>query len=72
MCLEKNKHLYDGDTIVLGNNLEEVAAHLFDSLIMADNKGYDVIYTEAFPNEGVGRAIMNRLLKSAGYKVIKV
>lgn len=72
MCLEKNKILYDGDTIVLGENLEEVAAHLFDSLIMADSKGYDVIYSESFPNEGLGRAIMNRLLKSAGYNVIQV
>jgi len=37
-----------------------------------DNNKVDIIYSEEFPNKGVGRAIMNRLLKSAGYKVINV
>ena len=68
----QHKNLYKGDTIILGRDLQEVGSNLFDSLIMADKKGYDVVYTEAFENKGVGRAIMNRLLKSAGYKVIKV
>ena len=30
----------------------------------------EVIYSEAFDNEGVGAAIMNRLLKAAGRRVI--
>lgn len=72
LCIEEHKNLYKGDTIILGRDLQEVGSNLFDSLIMADKKGYDVVYTEAFENKGVGRAIMNRLLKSAGYKVIKV
>ena len=72
LCMEEHKNLYEGDTIILGRDLQEVGSNLFDSLIMADKKGYDVVYTEAFENKGVGRAIMNRLLKSAGYKVIKV
>lgn len=72
LCMEEHKNLYKGDTIILGRDLQEVGSNLFDSLIMADKKGYDVVYTEAFENKGVGRAIMNRLLKSAGYKVIKV
>ena len=32
----------------------------------------DIVYSEEFPNLGVGQAIMNRLLKSAGYKIINV
>ena len=72
LCMEEHKNLYKGDTIILGRDLQEVGSNLFDSLIMADKKGYDVVYTEAFENKGIGRAIMNRLLKSAGYKVIKV
>ena len=72
LCIEEHKNLYKGDTIILGRDLQEVGSNLFDSLIMADKKGYDVVYTEAFENKGIGRAIMNRLLKSAGYKVIKV
>lgn len=72
MCLESNKEEYKGDTISLGKNLEEVAANLFNALITADENKYDIVYTEEFVNSGVGSAIMNRLLKSAGYKVIKV
>lgn len=71
MCLEENKDKYKCDTIVLGQNLEEVASNLFNALITADEKKYDIVYTQEFSNSGVGRAIMNRLLKSAGYKIIK-
>lgn len=72
MCMEQNKNKYKCDTIVLGEKLEEIASNLFNSLISADEQKYDIVYTEEFPNYGIGRAIMNRLLKSAGYKVIKV
>lgn len=72
MCLDKNKDKYKCDTIVLGENLGEVASNLFNALITTDEQKYDIVYTEEFPNYGIGRAIMNRLLKSAGYKIIKV
>lgn len=71
MCLEENKNKYKCDTIVLGRNLKEIASNLFDALITADEEKYDIVYTEEFSNSGVGSAIMNRLLKSAGYKIIK-
>ena len=71
MCLEQNKNKYKCNTIVLGQNLEEVASNLFNALITADEENYDIVYTEEFSRCGVGRAIMNRLLKSAGYKIIK-
>ena len=35
-----------------------------------NEKKCDIIYSESFTNEGIGCAIMNRLLKSAGYKII--
>ena len=71
LCIDKNKDKYKGDTIVLGRNLEEVASNLFDALISTDKEKYDIVYSEEFSNGGLGRAIMNRLLKSAGYKIIK-
>ncbi|MDR1774266.1 MAG: threonylcarbamoyl-AMP synthase [Clostridioides sp.] len=70
ICRNKNISKYDGKVIGLGDTLEEVAKNLFDSLIQMDKKKVDRIYSEKFPTDGVGRAIMNRLLKSAGYKVI--
>ena len=72
MCLEENKSKYDGFCISLGKTLDEVGSNLFGTLIEMDNNNIDIIYSEGFPNEGVGRAIMNRLLKSAGYKIINV
>ena len=71
-CLNKTKYKYKGIVIGLGDNLDEVGTNLFSTLIEMDKNNVDKIYSEEFPNSGVGRAIMNRLLKSAGYKVIKV
>ncbi|MDB8806038.1 MULTISPECIES: L-threonylcarbamoyladenylate synthase [Romboutsia] len=71
MCVEKNKEVYEGEVISLGNTLEEVGSNLFDVLREMDKRNVDIVYSEAFEMTGVGQAIMNRLLKSAGYKVIK-
>ncbi len=72
ICIDENKDKYKGEVISLGNTLEEVGSNLFDSLIDMDKRNVDIIYSETFSNTGVGRAIMNRLLKSAGYKIIEV
>lgn len=71
MCLDKNKHKYNCEVLSLGNTLEEVASNLFDTLIQMDKQNIDIVYSEEFESTGLGQAIMNRLLKSAGYKVIK-
>ncbi|MEG1311695.1 MAG: L-threonylcarbamoyladenylate synthase [Romboutsia sp.] len=71
MCLNKNKEKYIGEVITLGSTLEEVGSNLFDALREMDKKSVDIIYSEEFPMIGVGQAIMNRLLKSAGYRTIK-
>lgn len=71
MCLEKNKHKYNGEVISLGSTLEEVASNLFNVLREMDKLKVDIIYSEEFEIAGIGQAIMNRLLKSAGYKIIK-
>ena len=42
-----------------------------DDMDKMDKNKIDIIYSEEFPVSGVGRAIMNRLLKSAGYKIIR-
>lgn len=72
MCLEQNKDQYNGEVISLGSNLEEVASNLFNVLREMDKRNIDIVYSEEFPNEGVGQAIMNRLLKSSGYKIIQI
>ena len=50
----------------------EIAAGLFDSLRYFDEIGAEYIYAEAFSEGGIGQAIMNRLMKAAGYHIVKV
>lgn len=47
-----------------------IAKHLFRILREFDDEEIQIIYAEAFESTGVGCAIMNRLLKAAGHKVI--
>lgn len=51
---------------------ETIARELYRILREFDDEGVEVIYAEAFEEDGVGRAIMNRLLKAASYKVVEV
>lgn len=64
----------DGDVKCVGTRADEktIAAGLFRVLREFDAEGVDVIYSEAFQEDGIGSAIMNRLLKAAGHHVIKV
>jgi L-threonylcarbamoyladenylate synthase len=52
-------------------DLATVAASLYDTLRTFDEFGVDMIVSEVFPTEGVGLAIMNRLLKAASYQYLK-
>ena len=49
----------------LGGNLQETAAHLYDGLRRFEAGDADLIICEAFPETGLGVAIMNRLKKAA-------
>lgn len=50
------------------NDLREAAANLFRELRELDHAGLDLIVAEAVPEEGLGRAIMDRLRRAAGSK----
>ena len=58
----------------IGTRMDEatIANHLYGILREFDDERADCIFSEAFPTEGIGSAIMNRLLKAAGYRVIRV
>ena len=59
---------------VLGSAGEEttIAHNLFGALRDFDTLSVDVIYSEGYATEGIGQAIMNRMLKAAGQRVIRV
>lgn len=54
------------------NDEDAIARELYRILRELDDECVEVIYAEAFDDSGVGQAIMNRLLKAAGHKVIRV
>ena len=51
---------------------ETVAHNLYAVLREFDDLEADVIFSESFPDDQIGQAIMNRLSKAAGYNIIKV
>lgn len=51
---------------------DAIARELYRILREFDDENVEVIYAESFDTSGIGQAIMNRLLKAAGYKVIHV
>ena len=50
----------------------EITRALYQILREFDDENVEVIYSEAFTEGELGQAIMNRLLKAAGYQVIRV
>lgn len=63
------------DTVICVGDRKEsstVASGLYAALRDFDAAGVDYIYAESFRGEGLSYAIMNRLLKAAGQRVIRV
>lgn len=52
-------------------NEKSVARNLYRILREFDEEDVDYIYSEAFSDEGIGTAVMNRLGKAAGHHVLK-
>jgi len=53
------------------SDLEGVARNLFRLLRELDAKGVNFIIAEGVPVEGLGLAVMNRLRKACGYRIVK-
>lgn len=65
-----DQHPYQAQVFDLGESDAEVAKNLFDSLISLDRESIDIAYVPYFEEKGLGVAIMNRLKKAAGYRII--
>ncbi|MBQ8846258.1 MAG: threonylcarbamoyl-AMP synthase [Lachnospiraceae bacterium] len=75
LATEETKKCYTGGMVFcVGEraNAESIAAGLFDTLRSFDETGVGVIYSESFADNPLGTAIMNRLLKAAGYHIIRL
>lgn len=75
MCTDETLGDYP-DVVVLSvgrrDQLETVASNLFKTLRKFDTLGVDIVLCEGYDTVGMGKAIMNRLNKAAGYEIIKV
>ena len=75
LASEETKDSYHGLTVQsVGDREEEasIASHLFGTLREFDRMGAEYIFGESFPEAGVGQAVMNRLMKAAGYRIVSV
>lgn len=74
ICTDETRSCYPAgmiQSIGIRAREETVAHNLYAVLREFDDLGADVIYSESFPDDQMGQAIMNRLTKAAGYHVIK-
>lgn len=75
ICTDESRHCYtDGEVRSIGERKSQasVAHNLYALLREFDDLGVDYIFSESFPKDHLGQAIMNRLSKAAGYKIVKV
>lgn len=75
ICTEETRARYPQGVLrcVGEREHEETIAHnLFAVLREFDDLQVDCIYSESFASDHLGQAIMNRLMKAAGYHVIEV
>ncbi|ASJ07515.1 L-threonylcarbamoyladenylate synthase [Thermococcus pacificus] len=62
---------YEADEFFhLGRTEEDVARNLFRALRELDKRGVDIIIAEGIEERGLGFAVMNRLRKAAGYRIV--
>jgi len=74
LTTNEHQYYYDADYVFAcgaREDLETVASSLYEGLRSFNHKNVDIIYSEMFPEAGVGQAIMNRLIKAAAHQVIE-
>lgn len=75
ICTEESKKRYPSGIIKsVGSreNEDTIAHNLYAVLREFDDLNVDYIFSESFPGGKMGQAVMNRLMKAAGHKIISV
>ncbi len=75
LCTSETSARYQADCVkCIGSRADEstVAQGLYKVLRECDDEQLEVLFAESFPTEGIGQAIMNRLLKAAGHQLIQL
>lgn len=72
LCTDETCGLYSADivkSVGRRDNEHEIAHNLYRVLREFDDEQVTAIFSESFSKEGFGQAVMNRLLKAAGFNV---
>lgn len=75
LASDETKNSYQGCRVLsLGSrtNTEVIASNVFEKLREFDKLGVDIIFAEALDEKHMGRAVMNRMKKAAGFNIIEV
>lgn len=75
MATEETKHNYNSGLILVSGSREypeTIASNLFSVIRDFDKENVDIILAEGVEFHNIGMAIMNRMIKAAGGKVIKL
>lgn len=75
ICTDETRNRYPYGTvrsIGMRSKEETVAHNLYAVLRDFDDLGMEYLYSESFSEAHLGQAIMNRLSKAAGYRILKV
>lgn len=72
---DENLKRYSADSIKSVGSVkdeEKIAHRLYNILREFDDENVDIIFSESFEEGELGTAIMNRLLKAAGYQIVQL
>lgn len=75
MCVEEHKNKFEKyKNIDVGskNDLNEISKNLFKDLRRVDNEKPDIVIIEGVKKEGIGLAIMNRLIRACEHNYIEL
>ncbi len=74
LATEETKDGYEyGQVVVVGSRRKQTIGHeLYNALRKFDHLGVERIFSESFSGEAGSEAIMNRLLKAAGHRIVRV
>ncbi|MDR2202516.1 MAG: threonylcarbamoyl-AMP synthase [Clostridiales bacterium] len=71
LCFDSAKRLYGGrETISVGGDNADYARRLFAALREADERNFGAVIAEGVSDKGLGAAVINRLIKAAGGRII--
>lgn len=73
LCKTANLNLYNNDMkFAMGNTLEEICNNIFTLLRKVDKYNVEIVIIEGVKKEGLGLAIMNRLIRACAHNYIEL